>query len=172
MEYEIIVGIVNKHHHWTLAVIYPQQKKSLFLDPLGESNQDIKTCLETTRAFMRNKGCNVSRWSCKKVPHPKQPDGTSCGVFALKFAEQLLKKEEVDFSATKEAIIQHRLQIAVTLLLETDDLTDICHFCGEKESETDFSWIQCDICLRWFHHMCIRGPPTEEPFLCAACSSV
>ncbi|CAM4606556.1 unnamed protein product [Leuciscus chuanchicus] len=77
------------------------RKKSLFLDSLGESKQDIKTCLETTRAIMRNKGCNVSRWTCDTVPHPKQSDSTSCGVFALK----------------------------------------------------------------WFHHMCVQGPPTEEAFL-------
>lgn len=23
----------------------------------------------------------------------------------------------------------------------TDDLTDICHFCGEEERETDFNWV-------------------------------
>ncbi|KAG1927852.1 lysine-specific demethylase 5B-B-like [Pimephales promelas] len=157
MEYKIIVGIINEHHHWKLAVMYPQQRKSLFLDPLGESKQDIKTCLETTRAFMRNKGCNVSRWTCDTVPHPKQSDGTSCGVFALKFAEELLKNETVDFPATKEAIITHRLQIAVTLLLETDDLTDICHFCGSEGPKEDLSWnvVKMDggglILLSWRH---------------------
>ncbi|KAK7162873.1 hypothetical protein R3I93_007041 [Phoxinus phoxinus] len=119
---------------------------------------------------MRNKGCNVSRWTCDTVPHPKQTDITSCGVFALKFAEEVLKNDTVDFPAMKEAIIKHRLQIAVTLLLETDDLTDICHFCGSEGPETDLSWIQCDICLRWFHHMCVQGPPTEEAFLCTACT--
>lgn len=40
--------------------------------------------LHLLRAFMRQKGCNFSRWSCGKLPHPKQQDGTSCGVFALK----------------------------------------------------------------------------------------
>lgn len=30
------------------------------------------------------KGCNVSRWTCDTVKHPKQVDATSCGVFALK----------------------------------------------------------------------------------------
>lgn len=40
--------------------------------------------LHSFRAFMRQKGCNISRWACSSVPHPLQKDGTSCGVFALK----------------------------------------------------------------------------------------
>ncbi|KAK6479858.1 sentrin-specific protease-like [Huso huso] len=46
-------------------VIYPSQKKTIFLDPLGESKEKVRKCLETTRAFMTTKGCQVSRWSCE-----------------------------------------------------------------------------------------------------------
>ncbi|KAJ8369218.1 hypothetical protein SKAU_G00092460 [Synaphobranchus kaupii] len=49
MAFKVIVGIVNEHHHWMLLVIYPQEKKSLFLDPMGESLANTKRCLETTR---------------------------------------------------------------------------------------------------------------------------
>ncbi|MEQ2293905.1 hypothetical protein AMECASPLE_038181, partial [Ameca splendens] len=84
MDYEVILGINNRHNHWTLVVIYPQDKRSLFLDPLGESKQDIQKCLQITRAFMRKKGCSVSWWTCDTVKHPKQQDSTSCGIFALK----------------------------------------------------------------------------------------
>ncbi|CAI5692190.1 unnamed protein product [Oreochromis niloticus] len=170
MEHEVILGIVNEHHHWTLVVIYPQEKKSLYLDPLGETKQGIQNCLESTRAFMRKKGCNVSRWTCDTVKHPKQVDAASCGVFALKFAEKILRKESIDFPSTKKAINTHRLQIATTLLLETDDLTNICHFCGEEEHETDNKWIQCEKCLRWFHQLCLKSPPPEDVFICFACT--
>ncbi|KAF1374002.1 hypothetical protein PFLUV_G00244750 [Perca fluviatilis] len=129
-EYNLVVGIINDHHHWTLAVIYPGSKKSLFFDPLGESKKDLQRCLETTRAFMRKKGCNVSRWRCETVQHPKESDFTSCGVFALKFAELLLKKQEVDFPANQQDVNQYRLQIAITLLLESDDLTRRVTFVG------------------------------------------
>ncbi|KAL4006254.1 cortactin [Sarotherodon galilaeus] len=112
MEHEVILGIV----------IYPQEKKLLYLDPLGETKQGIQICLESTRAFMRKKGCNVSRWTCDTVKHPKQVDTASCGVFALKFAEKILRKESIDFPSTKKAINAHRLQIATTLLLETDSV--------------------------------------------------
>ncbi|XP_043968986.1 uncharacterized protein LOC122828949 [Gambusia affinis] len=122
MNYEIILGINNQHHHWTLVVIYPQEKKSLFLNPLGESKQDIQKCLQITRAFMRKKGCNVSRWTCDTVKHPKQQDSTSCGVFSLKFAEKILSKEVVDFPVSNEAVYSMRLEIAVRLILNINIL--------------------------------------------------
>ncbi|MGH0149664.1 UNVERIFIED_CONTAM: hypothetical protein FKN15_015783 [Acipenser sinensis] len=48
-KYSLILGIINEHHHWTLAVIYPSKKKTIFLDPLGESKEKVRKCLETTR---------------------------------------------------------------------------------------------------------------------------
>ncbi|MGH0125069.1 UNVERIFIED_CONTAM: hypothetical protein FKN15_021497 [Acipenser sinensis] len=30
-------------------VIYPSKKKTIFLDPLGESKEKVRKCLETTR---------------------------------------------------------------------------------------------------------------------------
>ncbi|RXN33026.1 sentrin-specific protease 1-like isoform X1 [Labeo rohita] len=47
--YDVIVGIVNECHHWFLVAIYPSQKKTIILDPLGESDIKKKRCLETTR---------------------------------------------------------------------------------------------------------------------------
>ncbi|KAL7845031.1 hypothetical protein SRHO_G00235710 [Serrasalmus rhombeus] len=37
-----------------------------------------------TLAFMRKRGCEVSTWSSETVPHSRQKDATSCGVFVLK----------------------------------------------------------------------------------------
>ncbi|XP_038141231.1 proteoglycan 4-like [Cyprinodon tularosa] len=169
MDHEVLLGVINDHHHWKLAVIYSHEKRSLLLDPLGESKQDIKQCLETTRAFMRNKGCKVSRWKCDTVQHPKQTDSTSCGVFVLKFAEKLLRREEMVFQTNSTAITQHRREIAVKLLLQTDNLSNICRYCGEEEHENDFNWIQCDVCLRWFHQICMNNPSPEKAFVCPAC---
>ncbi|XP_041843701.1 uncharacterized protein LOC121641551 [Melanotaenia boesemani] len=169
LDYHILLGIINQNHHWILAAIYPHEKRSLLMGPLGESKQNIKRCLERTRAFLRNKGCNVSRWTCDTVEHPFQTDGTSCGVFSLKFAEKILQNERIHFSATQQAINRYRMEIAVTLLLQTDDLNDLCFYCGTKEHETDIDWIQCDICLRWFHQTCVGSPSPQETFVCPAC---
>ncbi|KAG9272104.1 sentrin-specific protease-like [Astyanax mexicanus] len=173
--YGILLGVINDRHHWTLAVIYPSEKRSVFLDPLGESKTNVTKCLETTRAFMRSKGCNVSRWTCGTVPHPLQRDSTSCGVFVCKFAEGMLEGEHFPFLNTEDAVRKIRKEIAVKLLQESEDLSDVCRFCGETTShhavETDLpsKWIACDGCDKWFHQSCVGNPPEEEEFFCQLC---
>ncbi len=36
---------------------------------------------------MEQRGYDASTWMCEKVPHPKQSDSSSCGVFALKVSK-------------------------------------------------------------------------------------
>uniref|UniRef100_A0A3B3UZS3 Si:dkey-146m20.13 n=1 Tax=Poecilia latipinna TaxID=48699 RepID=A0A3B3UZS3_9TELE len=48
-KFKIILGIVNESHHWTLVVMYPLEKRTVFLNSLGESQKDLKSCLEATR---------------------------------------------------------------------------------------------------------------------------
>ncbi|KAI4832600.1 hypothetical protein KUCAC02_015562, partial [Chaenocephalus aceratus] len=57
----VIGGMVTENHHWMLVVMYPHEKKTLFLDPLGEGKGNMRVCLQSTRALMRMKGCKVSR---------------------------------------------------------------------------------------------------------------
>ncbi|MEQ2317109.1 hypothetical protein AMECASPLE_039351 [Ameca splendens] len=90
--------------------------------------------------------------------------------FSHNFAERLLAKEAVDFPVSTEAVNSLRFDIAVKLLLNSDDLEDLCHFCGEMEKETDLNWIQSEMCLRWFHQAYVESPPTENTFKCFACS--
>ncbi|XP_053353344.1 uncharacterized protein LOC128524663 isoform X1 [Clarias gariepinus] len=73
-------------------------------------------------AFMRSKGCNVSRWRCMTLPHSLQRDGVSCGVFMCKFAQRLLQDQPVWFSNETQLIDKHRRKMAVRLLQESDCL--------------------------------------------------
>ncbi|KAL7836746.1 hypothetical protein AOLI_G00280300 [Acnodon oligacanthus] len=103
--------------------IYPSQKRAVFLDPLGESHTKVNKRLETTRAFMRNKGCRVSRWTCDSIPPPPvQRDVTSCGVFVCKFAEKILQDQPITFLNTDMAVNLIRKEMAMTLLQESDCL--------------------------------------------------
>ncbi|KAI7810388.1 putative sentrin-specific protease-like, partial [Triplophysa rosa] len=137
--YRYLISIVNDHYHWTVVVMLPSQRNALFLDPLGESSAKLKQCENATTAFMRQKGCNFSRWSCDTLPHPKQQDGTSCGVFALKFAECVLREETIVFRNTPEGVEELRKAIAVTLLQNSDDLSQLCHLCGEESGDINWS---------------------------------
>ncbi|KAL3062118.1 hypothetical protein OYC64_010098 [Pagothenia borchgrevinki] len=169
LDYAVILGIVNDHHHWTLTVMYPAQKRCQFLDPLGESTVKVKRCTEITRRFLKSKGCNISKLKCNSPPHPQQPDGTSCGVFALKFAESILSSEDaISFATTKQAIAEHRWNIATTLIQQTDYLSAICCYCAGQRDEYTY-WIACDVCNRWFHHECVGRPPTHRTYICGGC---
>ncbi|KAK5892966.1 hypothetical protein CesoFtcFv8_013306 [Champsocephalus esox] len=144
----VIVGMVNENHHWMLVVMYPHEKKPLFLDPLGEGKGNMRVCLQSTRAFMRMKGCKVSRWTCSTLPHNRQQDSTSCGVLALQFAEKILPGEAIE---------------------ESDDPSRLCFYCGMEEQD-EAHWICCDMCQRWNHPQCVQRPPVDQPYSCPGCT--
>nr|XP_023671753.1 uncharacterized protein LOC111846107 isoform X1 [Paramormyrops kingsleyae] len=143
-----------------LRVLYPHEKRCLFLDPLGEKAADLRRCQETTRAFMRQKGYRSSRWSCGTLPHSLQRDAVSCGVLALKFAEKKFNGDNLTFDASEKQINKMRLDIATTLLQESDDLSGVCYYCVSEEGDT--LWICCDSCERWFHVSCVQHPSVDE----------
>ncbi|XP_034084584.1 uncharacterized protein LOC117554308 isoform X2 [Gymnodraco acuticeps] len=123
-------------------VMYPHEKKTLFLDPLGEGKGKTKVCLQSTRAFMRMKGCKVSRWTCSTLPHNRQQDSTSCGVLALKF------------ETSQKAVHELRLDIATSLLRESDDLSRLCFYCGMEEQDEEH-WHVVEAAISW--QMCRTG---------------
>ncbi|XP_078533831.1 uncharacterized protein LOC144820050 [Lissotriton helveticus] len=97
---------------------------------LGSTGQ-----LAYPRAFLRRKGLNISRWTCSTIDHPKQADSISCGVFVCKFAECILKKEQLVFETSSNAINVFRREIAETSINESDDVGALCHVCAEKNSK-------------------------------------
>ncbi|KAF5892477.1 sentrin-specific protease 2-like isoform X2, partial [Clarias magur] len=113
-EFNTLLGVIGEHGHWTIAAMYPCEKKTVFPDSLGESELKIRKCLDRTRAFMRSKGCNVSKWRCETLPHSLQRDGVSCGVFVCKFAQRLLHDQPVWFLNETQVIDKQRRKMAFT----------------------------------------------------------
>ncbi|XP_056606892.1 uncharacterized protein LOC130424925 [Triplophysa dalaica] len=166
-DYKYIIGIINHCHHWTLTVMIPQEKRALYLDPMGESQNNLNRCQDVTRSFMRQKGFHISRWVCGTLPHPLQSDCSSCGAFVLKFAECVLEEKPIEFSASQDGVEDLRMNIATCLLEKTDNLKDLCYFCGEHNTGSD--WIGCDVCPRWFHTVCAKTSVKVSSFICPAC---
>ncbi|XP_049328588.1 gypsy retrotransposon integrase-like protein 1 [Astyanax mexicanus] len=117
--FQVILGAVNEPNHWILTAFFPQQKRSLVLDSLGNASTKLVTCERTARAFMRKRGCEVSTWTTETVPHALQTDAMSCGVFVLKYAENILAEEPLTFTNSKSAVQTYRWEVAMTLLKET-----------------------------------------------------
>ncbi|XP_048035030.1 PHD finger protein ALFIN-LIKE 1-like [Megalobrama amblycephala] len=74
------------------------------------------------------------------------------------------------------------MEIALTLLHQSDDLSELCHYCGEAETfedtggetetfeDSEVLWIACDYCGRWFHLKCVGNPSTEKEYKCVSCN--
>ncbi|XP_061732884.1 uncharacterized protein LOC133536408 [Nerophis ophidion] len=83
-------------------------------------------------------------------------------------SEKILKWQPINIKTNLTAVNKLRLDIAIVLLQETDDLSKVCHSCGMEESDNPH-WICCDICERWFHHECVLRPDVDGDHLCPAC---
>ncbi|GLD67909.1 uncharacterized protein AKAME5_001923300, partial [Lates japonicus] len=138
-----MVGAICDQNHWTLTAMYPQQRRSLYLDPFGAPSDAIKKCSAVTRAFMRQRGLNCSRWSSDSpTVHVEGP-----------FDEEKMRRL--------------RMQTAKKLVTETDDLSELCQICDQSDSHEQ--WIECTLCSVWFHWDCVGQPPVEGDYFCPVC---
>ncbi|XP_037624968.1 uncharacterized protein LOC119487946 isoform X2 [Sebastes umbrosus] len=135
--HDVAAGAVCHNGHWTLIIMYLKEMRALFLDPFGATDEQIQKCKDVTRTLVRQKCPAVGRWACTTVGHPKQQDAVSCGVFVCKLAEQILLKEAIQYPVDHEGVAILRLNIAISLLNNSDDLSQLCRACGELSSGAD-----------------------------------
>ncbi|KAI4819024.1 hypothetical protein KUCAC02_004305 [Chaenocephalus aceratus] len=151
-KHDVAVGAVCSHGHWTLI-----ERRSLFVDPFGATDAQIEKCKDVTRALVRKKCPGTGRWECATVAHPKQQDSSSCGVFVC-----------------KKGVAMLRLDTSMSLVTNSDDLSQLCRACGELSSlaEGDIdTWIECTTCNMWYHLGCMGLPSTEDEYFCPSCTS-
>ncbi|KAJ8011597.1 hypothetical protein DPEC_G00059910 [Dallia pectoralis] len=153
LKHDVAAGAVCRQGHWTLIIMYLKEKRSLFVDPFGATQKQIEQCRDVTRALVWKHYPAIGKWTCSTVGHPKQQDTTSCGVFVCKYP--------VD----QEGVATLRLGMEMSLLNDTDDLSQLCRACGEESSgaDTDY-WIECTTCNKWYHSVCVGHPSTEGDY--------
>ncbi|KAF4109768.1 hypothetical protein G5714_009020 [Onychostoma macrolepis] len=84
-------------------------------------------------------------------------------------AENLLMEEEITLLSNEEGTASMRMDIARTLLRESDDLSQLCHYCEEQDKDQTDQWIECTECGRWYHWDCVDRPSTAGKYTCPAC---
>nr|XP_039262751.1 uncharacterized protein LOC120338846 [Styela clava] len=93
-------------------------------------------------------------WTPTVTEHPIQRDGSSCGIYVIKFAWMMLETKSIHVVSP----IDERAKIASWVIQNSDCVETYCSFCGETgEAE----WIGCDVCPRWFHAGCYNGDIAE-----------
>ncbi|XP_033991238.1 uncharacterized protein LOC117486796 [Trematomus bernacchii] len=168
-KHEVAAGAVCDGAHWTLIIMYLNENRSLFLDPFGAKEKQLSRCKDLSRSLVRKKRPSVGRWACSTLTHPIQQDSTSCGVFICKLAEQILLKEKVQYPVDLEGVASMRFQMAMALVKNSDDLSQLCRACGERNSGPKVDqWVrscinfQTNICLEdwdtpWIGYLYITG---------------
>ena len=95
------LDLVNGGYHW-LFLIFDKIKRTLYiLDPLKVNvDRSVKTKLlewfnQTGRGNPARNNPNdwnfTERWTVKTIPHSRQTDGTSCGLYCAEYALDILK---------------------------------------------------------------------------------
>ncbi|XP_048853068.1 uncharacterized protein LOC125721122 isoform X2 [Brienomyrus brachyistius] len=110
---------VNVGAHWILVVVDIPLKKIILMDPFGNEASYERRILRNWRNFMKQRGDDENRatWTVATLQHNKQRDGSSCGVFILKFAEHLLSEGDISrVQTTSDFVTNARLEIACSLL--------------------------------------------------------
>ncbi|KAL3868427.1 hypothetical protein ACJMK2_041235, partial [Sinanodonta woodiana] len=165
---ESIIGLFNNgRRHWILVIISTSARRMIILDPLGEVDASLTGFLSTWKSFLANSNRHVhmtlwTDWEVVALPHTKQPDSTSCGIFCLKFAEKFLHNDDFIGKNQDSAIIE------------------LCRLCGcsmPSGKENRVQWIGCDKCGEfWFHYQCMKtnmsyNAVCESRYICVFCES-
>ncbi|KAL3888883.1 hypothetical protein ACJMK2_001243 [Sinanodonta woodiana] len=99
-----------------LDIISTSARRMIILDPLGEVDASLTGFLFTWKSFLANSNRHVhmtlwTDWEVVTLPHSKQPDITSSGIFCLKFAEKFLHNDDLLLPSEPKDIFQYRLDI-------------------------------------------------------------
>ncbi|XP_056007375.1 uncharacterized protein LOC125672780 isoform X2 [Ostrea edulis] len=173
----LLMGFYNiGRRHWVLIMISCIEKRLTVLDPLGESKMTMQCILSTWKNFLRiskkNTSLSCGNWYVNTIPHTKQQDSSSCGIFCLMFVEKLLEEEALFFNTCSDAITAFRVKVASRIIENQDDETlhSLCRICQKTDSMKGklryIDWVGCDDCgLFWCHFSCMKMSSSYHDFI-------
>ncbi|KAI4801528.1 hypothetical protein KUCAC02_019422 [Chaenocephalus aceratus] len=170
LKYDVAVGAVCSHGHWTLIIMYLKERRSLFVDPFGATDAQIQKCKNSIgpQKVSENREMGM-RNRCS-------PQTTGLiGMRGVCMQEQILSGQNIDYPVDQKGVAMLRLDMSMSLVTNSDDLSQLCRACGELSSlaEGDIdTWIECTTCNMWYHIGCVGlSSPTEDEYFCPSCKS-
>ncbi|KAK7918877.1 hypothetical protein WMY93_010161 [Mugilogobius chulae] len=116
------VGAICAQNHWTLVIMYVQEKGTVYVDPFGASVAQAKRCERITKALVQKKSQATRVWVFETVDNPRQQDSPLVGLCC--------RGKELAYPVDEAGVSRMRLQIARTLVDNTEDFSEICSNCG------------------------------------------
>ncbi|XP_065673676.1 uncharacterized protein LOC136090731 [Hydra vulgaris] len=163
---DMLICCIVANFHWTLTIINPRDRTIHYMNPMGKHKSAvIREEIKWNSYLSQRYGVNT-KFKIYTSMHAKQDDSVSCGVFCLKFAENVINGEELVHCFPVEEVNNYRERVVQLLLDEGGQkcwYNTVCRICGNikgpktrKKQKLD-EWIKCDICIpnRWYHIECI-----------------
>ena len=90
-DFTLLLGPINTGDHWEIAFAFPQSKKIVYINPLGEQHSKIAKFIRGWRCLIYKRsmegldcGKGHGKWTISTVPHTIQNDSVKCGIFVMK----------------------------------------------------------------------------------------
>lgn len=98
-EYEIILIPFNIGFHWSLIKINPRNFSIFYYDSLNEVSKSIVEPILNLfiNIHKRNNKSNDIKWTLSTVSCPKQENSNDCGVFLLRYMENISQNKQFNF---------------------------------------------------------------------------
>ncbi|XP_057311073.1 uncharacterized protein LOC130648947 [Hydractinia symbiolongicarpus] len=152
MALDLLISCNVHNYHWTLTAVFPKQKMISHLNPMGEEVSALNGVLNKWNAYLERKYGLKEIWPLQTIPHAKQQDSVSCGIFCAKFAECIMSNQKIPVEFTKNEVIEFRNDIVRKLLQEGEkDETwhlKFCRLCGSLDGPKKNKGQTTD---RWVH---------------------
>lgn len=107
---------------------------------------------------------NIDQWTVTDTPCAQQQDSTSCGVFAIEFAERL--KDKNNNFVAKCNVAKKRNDLFTEIACRCYNVS-ICMKCGNDQPESEL--ITCISCGMKVDVACFRKMPGFKQQRCAIC---
>ncbi|CAK9295088.1 unnamed protein product [Gordionus sp. m RMFG-2023] len=117
---ELILMPVHIGAHWCMAIIDMKMKviiyfDSLYSDPHEYYLQMLLNYLEEESMDKRKKAFDTTNWKLINAQNvPQQNNGSDCGVFALKYAEFISRRENFTFTQASMPYFRRRMILEIS----------------------------------------------------------